>query len=45
METSTRSRQTVGWLEQWKKREIWMFYLAISPWLIGFLLWTAGPML
>ena len=21
-----------------------MFYLAISPWLIGFLLWTAGPM-
>lgn len=27
------------------RREAWVFYLCISPWLIGFLLWTLGPML
>ena len=29
---------------RWKKSETWLFYLCISPWLIGFLIWTAGPM-
>jgi len=33
------------WLRRWKKRETWLFYLCISPWLIGFLIWTAGPMI
>lgn len=33
-----------GWLRRWKKRETWLFYLCISPWLIGFFIWTAGPM-
>jgi multiple sugar transport system permease protein len=34
-----------GWLRRWKKRETWLFYLCISPWLIGFFIWTAGPMI
>ncbi len=34
-----------GWLSRWKRRETWLFYLCISPWLIGFLIWTAGPMI
>ena len=33
------------WLRRWKKSETWLFYLCISPWLIGFLIWTAGPMI
>ncbi|HST05338.1 MAG TPA: sugar ABC transporter permease [Chloroflexia bacterium] len=33
-----------SWLAGWKKSETWLFYLCISPWLIGFLIWTAGPM-
>ncbi len=33
------------WLRRWKKRETWLFYICISPpWLLGFLIWTAGPM-
>lgn len=32
------------WLARWKKRETWLFYLLISPWLLGFFIWTAGPM-
>jgi multiple sugar transport system permease protein len=31
-------------VNRWKKSETWLFYLCISPWLIGFLIWTAGPM-
>lgn len=38
-------RRSSSWLDPWRKRETWMFYLAISPWLLGFLLWTAGPMI
>jgi len=34
-----------SWTDRWKKRETWLFYLCISPWLLGFLIWTAGPML
>ena len=34
-----------SWLRRWKKRETWLFYLCISPWLIGFFIWTAGPMI
>lgn len=44
MAASARPQRKSSWLDPWKKRETWMFYLAISPWLIGFLLWTAGPM-
>lgn len=29
----------------WRRREALSFYLCISPWLIGFVLFTAGPML
>ncbi|RIK46009.1 MAG: ABC transporter permease [Chloroflexi bacterium] len=29
---------------RWARRETLVFYLCISPWLIGFFLWTAGPM-
>src|SRR5690348_7329962 len=32
-------------VNRWKKSETWLFYLCISPWLIGFLIWTAGPMI
>jgi multiple sugar transport system permease protein len=39
--TSRRSE----WLRRWKKPETWLFYLCISPWLIGFFIWTAGPMI
>jgi multiple sugar transport system permease protein len=28
-----------------RRREAWSFYLMISPWLVGFLLLTVGPML
>lgn len=33
-----------NWLRSWKKSETWLFYLCISPWLVGFFIWTAGPM-
>jgi multiple sugar transport system permease protein len=45
MAATTRPQRSSRWLDQWKKRETWMFYLAISPWLVGFLIWTAGPMI
>jgi multiple sugar transport system permease protein len=34
-----------SWWGRWKKRETWLFYLCISPWLIGFFIWTAWPMI
>src|SRR4026208_1712568 len=40
-----RARRRSAWLRRWKKRETWLFYLCISPWLIGFFIWTAGPMI
>ncbi|MDQ6693610.1 MAG: sugar ABC transporter permease [Chloroflexota bacterium] len=33
-----------NWLSRWKKRETWLFYICIAPWLLGFFIWTAGPM-
>src|SRR3954462_225873 len=38
-------KRSRSWTDRWKKRETWLFYLCISPWLLGFLIWTAGPML
>lgn len=32
-------------LSKTRRREAWTFYLTISPWLIGFVLLTLGPML
>jgi len=40
-----RARRRSAWLRRWKKRETWLFYLCISPWLIGFFIWIAGPMI
>jgi multiple sugar transport system permease protein len=34
-----------AWLMRWKRKETWLFYLCIAPWLLGFLIWTAGPMI
>lgn len=33
-----------GWFSRWKRGETWLFYLCIAPWLVGFFIWTAGPM-
>lgn len=30
---------------RWSKGETRLFYLCIMPWLLGFLIWTAGPMI
>jgi len=38
---ATQSRR-VGWL---RRREIFWFYIFISPWIVGFLLFQAGPIL
>ncbi len=46
MASISASRKAGGdWLKRWKKPETLLFYLCISPWLLGFLIWTAGPMI
>jgi multiple sugar transport system permease protein len=40
-----RERAHKGKLGRQARREERQFYLFIAPWLVGFLLWTAGPML
>ena len=32
------------WLSRFKERETWVAYMFILPWVIGFLMLTAGPM-
>jgi len=41
--TSARTRQSIRWRK--KLRDDVRGYLVISPWLIGFVLFTAGPMI
>jgi multiple sugar transport system permease protein len=45
MRGAQTERAQQGTLGKQARREERQFYLFISPWLIGFLLWTAGPML
>lgn len=33
------------WARGWRERETWVAYLFILPWIIGFLAFTAGPMI
>lgn len=41
----SKPKARAGRVSPWRKRETWLFYLCISPWLIGFFVFTAGPML
>ncbi|MFD7923828.1 carbohydrate ABC transporter permease [Streptomyces sp. NPDC059740] len=41
---TTRASRRAAWWSAWRRRETWAAYGFLSPWLIGFVVFTAGPM-
>jgi multiple sugar transport system permease protein len=40
-----RKKRTRRWASGFRERETWVAYAFLSPWIIGFLVFTAGPMI